>query len=74
MRVYNKPCFLPCMQGKLASLLLELGGERSFMESLPSAVLCSLASMGVEKCLTSPRGPPLTILQIHSRCHHRKCP
>lgn len=39
------------MQGKLATVLPELGGEISFRDSLPSGVFCSVVLVGVEKSI-----------------------
>lgn len=44
-----------CKQGKLAMLLPELGGEMSFVDSLPSGVPRRLVHMGIEKGIRLPQ-------------------
>lgn len=44
------------MQGKLAALLPELGGEMSFMESLPQRVPRSQVNVGAGKYQLPPEG------------------
>lgn len=70
MKAYNEACALFCMHRKLDALLPRRDVSRIFCLGCP---LESGACGSSEEYPGSPRGPPLPILLIHPRCHHRDC-
>lgn len=73
--MHNQLSLLFCSQGKLATLLPQLGGQMSFKESLREGVPYSPVDVGGGQSIgLSPKEQPLTILQIRMGCHDRDCP